>query len=750
MHATKALSLLVLCTALFQAPALAATLQIPLRNVAPVQDYRLRGSMDSYTFNLPIPERWQVKKASLHFAYVNSTALIPLNSRLVFTINEQPLAQIRLNPDAPQGEVVVPIPGSVFKTGYNPCSFWVSQHYTIDECEDPFSPELWTWIKLNDAYFNFELEPVPVPMRVSAINDFLFDPRNIVDTRVHLVLPALSPNHLQAAALVAAGIGLRYEYRVPGVALADALSPGVDNILIAVRREIQPLLPEPMPMEEGPVIAIQPLPERKTGPFGEVGWVQNPACALVVVTGKDDAELLIAAQAFAALSYPLPGSPATRISNLRLPEIEQRMIQRGLAVDQTYSFASLGAATTEFRGISAPRLNLELRLPSDLFFSPNKFASIILHMAYNAMMRSDSVLNIRLNGKFVSGVRLDNPRGDYFRDYRVDIPLVAFKPGSNQLSFEAVLTPLHTDKCTLIQTENLRLTIFGDSKLMLPDAPYWIKMPQIGVFFQDAFPIGRWPDMREAAVALTETSYAAAGAALNLVSLAAQKIGYPPFGLSWLLGAEAPKTPKDIILIGGLPTLPKELLSRAPIAGIAPLQLSLPQLDRPHPRPAEPTRFWAQTGEAAQETPRSLADLRATSAVQGNFTGNLGPGRAALMQFRHPESSDRTVLLLTADSAEDLLAGSRALWEPAVQAASDGDLVVLNLRRAEITASASLIGPSYYLGSPGRIPGMQNFINTHPILSLIFLLVLLLLLSLVVYKMVKHRRQRRVDQSYAL
>jgi hypothetical protein len=45
-------------------------------------------------------------------------------------------------------------------------------------------------------------------------------------------------------------------------------------------------------------------------------------------------------------------------------------------------------------------------------------------MAYGAAMRSDSVLNIKLNGEFISGVRSDNPKGDYFA-YRVDIP---FRP----------------------------------------------------------------------------------------------------------------------------------------------------------------------------------------------------------------------------------------------------------------------------------------------------------------------------------
>jgi len=118
-------------------------------------------------------------------------------------------------------------------------------------------------------------------------------------------------------------------------------------------------------------------------------------------------------------------------------------------------------------------------------------------MAYDAAMRTDSVLNVRLNGKFISGLRLDNPKGDYFRGYRVDIPLSSFKAGMNQLSFEAELTPLHTDKCTLIQTENLRLTIFEDSTVVLPEVPYWIKMPQLDLFFQDAFPLGRWPDLRK-------------------------------------------------------------------------------------------------------------------------------------------------------------------------------------------------------------------------------------------------------------
>jgi hypothetical protein len=732
---------------LFLDTAAAATMRIPLKKLAPVMNHQLRGSMDNYSFTIPIPERWKVQKATLHFSYVNSSALIPHNSRLIFTVHDQPLAQVRLNPDTPEGDVTVPIPGSLLQTGYNPCNFWVSQHYTDEQCEDPFAPELWTWLKLSDAYFIFDLEPVPVPSRVSAIADFLFDPRNIFDTRVNLVIPELTPAYLKAASLAAAGIALRYEYRAPDLILSQALRPGMDNILIAMPKHLSSVAPNLRTTSEGTGIAMHHLPEKRSAPSpGQPDFVENPHCALVVISAPEEADVETACRAFASLSYPLPDSPSTRIAGVKLPEVDEHMLQKGLLPGKTYTLASLGIRTTEFRNISPPPLDIVLRFPSDLYLSPNTFASVILHMAYDAAMRSDSVMNIRLNGKFISGVRLDNPKGDYFRGYRVDIPLSSFKAGANRLSFEAELTPLHTDKCTLIQTENLRLTIFEDSTVLLPEVPYWIKMPQLDLFFQDAFPLGRWPDLREAAVVLTQTDLASANAALNVVALSAQKIGYPPFGLSWLLNYEPEKTRKDLLLTGVLPTLPKSALERAPIAGVDPLRLRFPQMIRPQPRAAEPIDFWSEAA-APQPQPLNLSDVKADSPVVDELSGTLGPGRAALMQLQHPETAERTVIILTAGIPDDLLAGSKALWDPVVQGGCWGDLLVLALEKPEVQTLAHLIGPSYYLGNPGRMPALQNFINSHPLLALVGLLAVLLALCGLILKLVKRRRQQRLSLS---
>jgi hypothetical protein len=117
------------------------------------------------------------------------------------------------------------------------------------------------------------------------------------------------------------------------------------------------------------------------------------------------------------------------------------------------------------------------------------------------------------------------------------------------------------------------------------------------------------------------------------------------------------------------------------------------------------------------------------------------------MQFQHPEAADRTVIILTAGIAEDLLAGSKALWDPVVQGGCQGDLVVVNLDTLEPQTLALQIGPSYYLGNPGRMPAVQNYINTHPFVSLAALLVILLALCGLILKILKRRREQRLNPS---
>jgi cellulose synthase operon protein B len=748
MKALKTTVLLFLFLTMIPVASPATSIRVPVLKLAPVQDVALRGTKDISEFSVPIPKRWNVKRASLHFNYTNSSALIEQTSRLVFLIHDQPLAQIRLNPNVPVGEVVVEIPGELLKEGYNTCQFLVTQHYTIEECEDPFAPELWTWINLEKAYFIFDVDPVPVPPRVSAIADFLFDSRNIFDTTVNIIIPELTPEYIKLASLAASGIALRYDYRPVDFILSEDIRMGCDNIVIGNHQDLRKLLQFETPATTGAAIRIRNLPREMSAPMGSATFIaEDPYNALVILSGNDFTELTQTVSAFASLSHPFPNSPTAEIAKLELPEIEAGMLKKGLLPGNTYSLASLGMSSVLFRGISPPSATISLRLPSDLSLSPNKFAVVVLHMAYDAAMRSDSVLNIKLNGKFISGIRLDNSKGDYFKGYKVNIPLSAFKPGHNQLAFEAVLTPLHTDKCVLIQTNNLRLTIFDDSTLTIPEIPYWIKMPKVEVFFQDAFPFGKWPDLRETIAAVPEKTFAAATAAVNLIAISAQKIGYPPFNLSFQFELNPEQEPKDVIMIGSLETIPTKILENAPLAGINPTRIQYRQLDRPKAKPKKPFDFWLDLAKAIPELPQNMSDRSETTNVTGEYFGALAPQRAVLMQFQHPDMGGRTIMLFTAATSADLQAGSRALWDPAAQGGCQGDLVFINWGQAEFDTFSMMVGPSYYLGNPGSVPIINNLINTHPVIFLCILLIILILFFVLMLKLVKRIRKKRMAES---
>ena len=157
------------------------------------------------------------------------------------------------------------------------------------------------------------------------------------------------------------------------------------------------------------------------------------------------------------------------------------------------------------------------------------------------------------------------------------------------------LVPLITDQCSLIQTGNLRVTVFEDSTLTIPAVDQWIEMPHLGAFMADAFPFGRFPDMGESIIFIPDARKSSFISALNLVSIGAQKIGFPPLGLEWKLsfaektagskedGAQDQgfNTDKDIIIVSQAHALPRIFKDAAPFYPASPGSVPYPHLTRP-------------------------------------------------------------------------------------------------------------------------------------------------------------------------
>lgn len=728
----------------------AATVKMPLHKIAPVGITDLKCSQAEFKIKLPIPERWKVKAAFIDFGYVNSSALLPQNSRLVLKLNSYPLAQIELNPLAPEGRARVRLPGELLEAGYNDLTFFATQHYTLD-CEFPCAPELWTTLLLDEAVIELQYDLKPVPLELSSMSDFLFDPKIFPYAAVNIVSEYDSPESISVASIAASGIALRFDYRDVKFSISDRLIPGVDNVLIGTKEFVESVAGQENLTINGPYLQIMHLPvsgDESTAQAAEgedsperANPEEDDTYALIIVSGNNMEEIRMAATSMAALSFPFPNSDRMEVSDVLLPEARAYSGKSILRGGTVYPFKTLGFSNHSFRGFSPQSKSLSLRLPTDLLIEQNRFAELSLHLAYGAGMRSDSVLNILLNNEFVTAIHLDNPNGAVFSSYKISIPSYIFSKGNNVITFEPVLTPSVTGQCELIQVDNLFLSIFDDSTFKFPELPHWVALPNIELFFQDGFPFTRWPDGRETALYITSPDEDTVGAALNLVGVMSQKIGYPLLGTNILL--ENPRDWKgEIIVIGEIGTVPEDIKGKAPLSYGQTVKAPYPVIANMSLNDSVP--IWDRVKNyMSGYTEQEPDDSTETAFIEQ--TAGLGNHQGAVMEFESPYQLGRSVLLVTASSGDNLLKLSRALLDTSVQGKSKGNLVLVDYLPDEYTVWSQNVGETYYTGKLSSTNKIKSFINSSRLSYFALLAVSLLVLTFVIFYSLKRMRSKRVD-----
>lgn len=719
-------------------------LRIPLPNLVPVSTYKMQGAYSGFDVSLPVPKRWDVHEAVLTFSYVNSTALLRQNSRLTVELNQHPLAQIVLDPLSPEGKVSVRLPAPLLKPGYNDLSFKVTQHYVLD-CEDPTAPELWTTLKLDEAFLDWTVSLKPLPLRLSALPELVFDPKIPFPEKIHVLVASPSRNDAMRAVLAASAAALRFAYRPVEFSVSDGLMPGRDNILVGSEAFVRKVLGDKAPKTPEAYLEVRHMPAALNTSLSSDD-VSDPTHALIIVSGPDDDAVSKAVQTLAVLSFPFPDSAVTMIKDLKLPAINPYQAPSMLGLDQTYTFQNLGFPTVTFQGYKPAPSVLRFRLPSDILIKPHKYATLSLHLAYSAGMREDSVLGLFLNGKFFSSIPLKDKNGGHYEAYRISFPTYLLRPGDNELAFHAVLTPLVTGECTLIQTGHLLLTLFDDSTFHVPDISHWASLPDLSLFFKDGFPFTKFPDARETILFMPQADFAAVETAVNLLALMSQKIGYAPFGLR-LRDNWTDTTSSDVIAVGSLDALPRDLLEPAPYHLIDTIRASYPLAAPP---PGEvPDGTWGLTRWLRQLWGRSnnLPTAPLVRFAQTAQTGGLSTQRAALMEYRLPGTADRTLLVLTAHDTRVAAQAAKALWAFDKQGACRGDMALITWDNGSTEVQSLRVGPTYRVGTLTPLTKLDFFVYTYPWAFFITVLVALALLSFIIYRMLKRYRRRRLSVS---
>ncbi len=472
----------------------------------------------------------------------------------------------------------IDVPVRYIKAGYNDLGFRVAQHFMTRECERPCSPDLWTSINMNDSSLDIEYEDNPIPLKLSAIADFLFDPKTYPEAHVNIITEDQSAENLTIAAIVSSGIARRYNYRRVIFSVSRQIKPGMDNVVVGRRAFMQDFMAPynlVLGKMEGGYLKIFPLPAQgaagggfplsaKGGPDGEGGVLSLPpqgnydmTHALLAVSGESFDHVKIAAETMANISFTYPGSQELNAFGFEMPEVTAYSGRSVILADKIYDFKTLNFPTTTFQGINPGARELNFRLPADFLIQQNLAAKLVLNFAYGAGMREDSAMNVIVNGKAVRAVGLDRKSGDFLQNYAIDIPTYLFKPGTNIISFGMELHP-DLKECDLALMGNLFLTMFENSTLTFPDMPHFVEMPKLELFMLNGFPFTRWPDGYESMIYLTEVSAESMSAAMNMVGLITQKDGFPLLGIQ--VGLTPPKSWKgELIVIGSPKQLPPEL-----------------------------------------------------------------------------------------------------------------------------------------------------------------------------------------------
>ena len=457
----------------------------------------LHDTYDRKPLSIPIASRLDVTQAKLHLVFTNSTALLPGRSQLQVLMNDAVVAQLGLNPSAPEVVADISIPVALLKYGYNTLAFAAAQHYT-NGCEDPGAPELWTQIDTIQSTFTIIGHRVPLHPTLADLSELLGP--GIGDTRQFLFLAPsahMDDQELRWGAILAEAVGLRLHYvssAIRATAAKRAANPapnasapeldesglvGRDTVLFGTRAELAPFLPAAIQREiSNAFLGIYPLSS-------------DPTHFLLLVSGKTPGQTTRAAAALAVMDSAISNAPTALIDRLFLRPDAYFYPNNLMRPAETYRFSDLGFATKTVRGSVPVRFKLNFTLEPDLYEPESANVELLLNFAYGANLRADSATSIYLNGEFNQAIRLDNQNGAVLRDYRIYIPLRDFRPGSNQLTFEVVMVPLITSvgtKCEQQRVNNLLFTLFDSSRIIMPLADHYTAQPDLSLFVHTGFP----------------------------------------------------------------------------------------------------------------------------------------------------------------------------------------------------------------------------------------------------------------------
>ena len=685
--------------------------QMELRGARPVAGVHLGTRMDEV-----------VTGAKLRLRMTYSPSMLPELSHLRVSINGQVLTALPLPREQAGSEIereVVLDPR--YFTDYNELRFDLIGHYTLG-CENQQHSSLWLAIS-RDSELQLTLQPLELRNDLALLPAPFFDRRDNRKVELPIVIPSRPTRSMVRSAGVAASwFGMLADYRSARFPVSFDAWPAEHALVFATNASRPAQLP--LPAVQSPTVSIIDHPTL-------------PRVKLLVFQGRDDEQLQQAVDGVVLGNAVLSGSSAT-IAAVKYARRAAYDAPRWVRTDRPVKLAELVDSPSHLQGVGVMpgSINLNLRLPPDLFTWNRAGVPIDLRYRYTAPVeRDNSVLSVSINNQLLRSFRL-RPEANAAGGGKMLVPLLqnagaqetegllipAFQlAANNQMQFQFSMDYRRDDFCSADIADNVRQAIDPDSTIDLSSFPHYTVMPNLALFANAGYPFTRYADLAETAIVLPDATDAANLEQLFFVlGRMGRHTGAAAVGYRLIDVADAKNaTDTDVLVLSGARA--NELLANwgQDLA----LVLSTQRTYRERPLAA---------GFGFDSQPRRGAQSNVIVAA----TGSLG----AFISFESPVTSGRTVVALAGTDENAGRSLVATLEDDGKVAQVRGDLAIVRPGDVQSYQGDDI----YYVGSLPFWKRLWFHIAQHPVLLTIIALALAILVAMWVYGWLQRRVARRL------
>lgn len=720
-------------SAALSAPLVAGnrTQRFSLRELGALSPLQFHGTDHSIYLPLIVRLDETVVGARLKTNYTFSPSLIPELSQFKVLVNDEALATIAASKQtlgSPQTADLSLDPR--FFTEYSKLRLQFIGHYTYD-CEYPFHTSLWGNIS-NESVLELETKPLVLRNDLGLLPAPFFDMR---DSR-RLVLPFVMPakptmGTVRSAAVLASWFGALASYRGAQFPVLQDKLPNRHAVIVATNDDAPAGLN--IPKVDVPTIAVMQHP-------------QDASVKLLLVLGKDEAQLKLAADALVLGQAALTGERA-QVQSVKYPQARLAYDAPTMApVGQKVKMGQLvkSPADLQTRGAVLNPIRVDMRLPADVFTWESKGIPMDVRYRYTPPRELGmGGLAVQLNDQLVQSLLL-RPAGAPSRGDRVTVPFLdtnqavsqqdmvvpAFQiAANNRLDFRFDIPPPDEGKC-LTRMSGSQASIDADSEIDLRGLEHYTTLPNLNFYADSGFPFTKFADLAQTALLLPDAPQAAEiQAALEAVGHLGANTGVPGTSLTVLPAAQqANAGDRDLLIVAiGDSPAPLSTWGETLPARLQAAQRSNTALSRFVDASSE----WFG-GAAKRAVPRD-------GWAQIAATGPLG----ALLAFESPVTKGRSVVVINGTDAASLPSATEALLDRGKARLIQGDLVLV---RGD-TVEPFRIGETYNVGHLTWWRWMWLQFHDHPLLLALLAIVMAILIAVLLYAVLRRVAARRLSRA---